>query len=106
MKIRNGFVSNSSSSSFLIYGVELAIESEKREGIENLAYKAKMACHQHDDGGLYLGHSWDAVRDDETGKQFKDRTEAEVKKILEEAKVTADVGELKFGTHEDAWYNG
>ena len=128
MKIRQGFVSNSSSSSFLIYGTTISsskivndsvlkamIESEEAKdlGIKNLEEAKKsfeddtvdtldcllgMSVYRPDyyGGSYYIGRSWDEVQDDETGRQFKDRIEAKIKKFYPEA---------KFGTHEEAWHD-
>jgi hypothetical protein len=155
MKIRNGFVSNSSSSSFCIYGVSLETdyvdilkkikknspESFKKvkeyaerykgdegyeeidvntdEGLEQLAEDdpiemldkvlnnkkiddwddkpGDLAIHDPEDGGIYIGIEWKDIGDDETGKQFKARIEAQLKKIL---------GKVKCETHEMAWRDG
>ena len=124
MKIRQGFVSNSSSSSFLIYGTcidEDKIKTkellqkiiEKEEGINDL----EAAGDEFDDDttdilevltdlevwhpeyveAYYMGLSWSDVKDDETGRQFKDRVEAKIKEFFPTA---------KFGTHEEAWRDG
>lgn len=140
MKVRLGFVSNSSSSSFLIYGicenektlVERALKSEdfiqrafkffhnswekwgKERGrtepmiddIENLVsdgiYEIMegfgLECHCPYDSGYYIGHSWGSVNNDETGKQFKERTEKELTELFGEG--------LNFSTLSCAWYNG
>jgi len=161
MKIRQGFVSNSSTTSFLIYGfsannpdfdgaVELLINFKKEnEDIfntninkiiakyENRAnkwaaekvevYKLIRLINHPDilkdnkeiikrhitdedtlygilgleyhctDYSNYVGRSWDSVRDDETGAEFKASVE----------KVAKHFGEgIKCGTIEEAWYNG
>lgn len=104
MKIRTGFVSNSSSSSFLIYGT--VIENGELDDVENyydyLEEKTKdtdlTVISAPDNECFYIGKSWSKVGDDQTGKQFKD----EIEKQLRES------GLLKEGkacyTYEEAWY--
>lgn len=98
-KVRNGFVSNSSSSSFLIYGTSITnSELEKMEDFDGWKFQKSTGLSVYDrDYETYIGESWDNIGDDETGKQFKERVE---KKILEH------FPEAKFGTFEDAWYDG
>ncbi len=109
MKIRCGFVSNSSSSSFLIYGVRIervqalkvlgkteeeAEEISLPEYLETLSY---MTCYDPYDGGsLFIGVSWDKVKDDETGKQFKDRIEENLRNKLTGI-------DLEFDTFKMSW---
>lgn len=112
MKIRNGFVSNSSSSSFLIYGVmveNLRELHEKEKGpksdddydsyeyAEELAQKHGLAYVCGFDGDYhYFGRSWDSIKDDETGKAFKEDVEKKVKNIVD----------TKPSTIQEAWYDG
>jgi len=127
MKTRTKLVSNSSSCSFCLYGwygsckeaINLTkatgiFEKEKQEHIDKY-------CNGEEDpsvleweyigenfyGGnsdfedcVYLGHEWKEIKDDETGLQFKKRTENWVKEMLGEK------ASKQCGTHEDAWYNG
>lgn len=102
MKTRSAFVSNSSSSSFLIYGTYVngkqIKEFEERTGkdiseLENDFDFYQMECSD----GAYIGYSWSSVGDDRTGKQFKESVEKSLKEYFPDA---------KFGTHQEAWYNG
>jgi hypothetical protein len=106
MKIRSGFVSNSSSSSFLIYGSSINVEEaySKLFPGKDVPNKYKATKEITDKLGLdrystdfddYIGISWDCIGDDETGGQFK----LKINKALEQ------IG-LEGGTIEEAWYNG
>ena len=119
MIIRNGFVSNSSTSSFLIYGVALDssqikellgypdIEDENGDEEEFDAYEILedklphgLEYHRPDyDDDYYIGESWSSVKDDETGKQFKERIEASLKSVFGD-KLSG------FSTLEAAWRDG
>ena len=134
MKIRNGFVSNSSSSSFLIYGVALETSEFRelfvknlQENVEVLPEYAKKLLENPDDfdydydyelgeaackmlgedfsldspsewDTFYIGRSWGSVRDNETGKQFKESVETQLKKYFGE--------DVEIGTHSEAWFDG
>jgi hypothetical protein len=104
MKIRIGFVSNSSSSSFLIYGVR--VESEAYGKLENKELPNGICCLQGppDDDGGYIGAPWNSVKDDETGKQFKDRVAAAIAEMFKQNGV--DMEKFECGTHQEAWYDG
>jgi len=110
MKIRTGFVSNSSSSSFCIYGVSMD-DYEFGEKIRTLhpsladeecTYTLSEELDTNLDvqfpseyGEVYIGRSWATISDNETGKQFKESVEKEIEKIFGE--------KIKCGTHEEAW---
>lgn len=103
MKIRRGFVGNSSTSSFLIFGANMdAISPEHIEQIkEDKVEVVRGPCN------VYLGLSWDEVRDGETGWEFKRRVKHGVKIALEEAGVDEEIiDSLMYETHSEAWYDG
>ena len=111
MKIRNGFVSNSSTSSFLIFGASFD-ESEfteiaKKLGIEDagnyeigesVAEKLGLEYHSGQEGyNNYIGKTWDSIKDDETGKQFKDSITEKIQSVIPNK---------ECGSYSEAWYNG
>lgn len=130
MKIRSGFVSNSSSSSFLIYGFQLEQdqliealreraeagklldyeknpvsvedlqEMELYELTEYLELPKGIECHTPSYYDMaFIGASWDCVKDNETGKEFKDR----VFEAIKEAGFKVKKSDL--GTHAEAWHD-
>ena len=97
MKIRKGFVSNSSSTSFCIYGIHVYDPADDlyEEAEELGLFVRGDQCGD----GLYIGKSWTRIGDDETGKEFKERTEKDLKEIFPDQ-------EIKCSTLEEAWYDG
>jgi len=119
MKIRNGFVSNSSSSSFCIYGAymdtdelvekmknlgtlsEEELEQLEDEGswyIEEIIYKKveDLSIYQSE-GDLWIGRDFTTIGDDETGKQFKESVEKNLETLLGE--------KVDCSTHEEEIYS-
>ena len=111
MKIRSGFVSNSSSSSFLIYGKEIDIsELAKKVGLteenyyelfemlDDKKYLDKInlisGCGSE---YFYLGRSWDSIDDNETGREFKKSIKDEISKLLGE--------DIECDTIKGAWFD-
>ena len=122
MKIRCGFVSNSSASSFCIYGIcidqnniikaqelidkgllkeeDFKYESWKNDPYDYLGILGLRIANMDDEMGLYIGNEWSSIKDDETGLQFKKRTEDILKQIVK------NPDNIKIVTLEEAWYNG
>ena len=131
MKIRNGFVSNSSTCSFLIYGICLEnsdITDKAKEMLEKMPAdeRAKTLLLDEDndledidgyelleivmndtngyswncpyDDEWFIGKTWNAVKDDETGKQFKDGVEKTLKEKFGDS--------IECSTHSEAWQDG
>lgn len=117
MKIRLGFVSNSSSSSFCIYGAKIDLEViydmiktvdeedidcwEMSEIIEEFIIKNQLDLNIKgtEDVGYYIGKEWSNIKDDQTGKEFKESIESNVKKLTQN-------NDIKCGTYSEAWYDG
>ena len=98
MKIRNGFVSNSSSSSFCIYGIDVGDNRADVEAYEDKIKDLNLNLEVHyGEYSKFLGRSWSAIGDDETGKAFKNS-------------IHSDLAQLGItptcGTIEESWYNG
>ena len=105
MKIRTGFVSNSSSSSFLIYGTYFKNGSGEAEALDDWGSphhkkisEAGFKTFNPYDEGVFVGMSWDKIEDNETGAQFKERVSKKLCEILDKP---ADCG-----TFSAAWHDG
>lgn len=104
MKMRSGFVSNSSSSSFCILGVE--VDSNTYDIISSQRYskdrktlldaQSGISCEDQYIIGFYPGK----MKDDETLGQFKDRI------VSEAARVGITVDKNKIDWYIDGGYNG
>lgn len=105
MKKRIGFVSNSSTSSFCIFGVHFKDLSEiaNANGISSARYDEDsnevhdqnsyslykkcqklglqfVNCSEYNDG-CFIGLKWPSIKDDETGFEFKKRAKNAVEKL-------------------------
>jgi len=94
MKIRTGFVSNSSSSSFCIFGVYENLTEDMIDALEDAGFSV---YDPFDSSEKYAGMDCHKMEMDETRRQFEDR----VTKKLEELGYTGP-----FSNYQEGWYNG
>lgn len=107
MKTRTGFVSNSSSQSFCIYGTYINNSDANNLGkpenqdlmdwAESLETTLSLNYPPYSDG-FYIGKNWDSIGDNETGNQFKLSVQKELQKLFGKP--------LKCNSLSEAWYNG
>ena len=112
MKIRTNFVSNSSSTSFMIFGIRL-FETDL-EKLTNTGYikdhyeteKGEQLLNETDiglvndcDGNVnWIGRCYSTIKDDETGKQFKESTIIKISTLLGK--------DVSCSLISESWYNG
>ena len=106
MKIRNGFVSNSSSSSFCIYGSSFDMDEfsklaeklglkadavddddefdfDEYDAVERACAKFNLEVHMPSESDtFYVGRSLTDIKDNETGKEFKDSVKKNLKELF------------------------
>ena len=119
MKIRKGFVSNSSTSSFLIYGLYLEDEEINKyfgikstvdrdeddedtyEAVEKLAEELNMEMHYPEGyDGYYIGRTLQECGDDQTMGDFKKKIRKEFNNKSKEK-----IPEDRFNYYEEAYYS-
>jgi len=99
MRIRRGFVSNSSTTSFCIYGTTVPEDKELSwSEVKALGLTTDYYNEYCDGDRQVIGLAFSEIEDDETGAEFKARVEGLIKQLLPEA--------TEFGHHEDAYRDG
>jgi hypothetical protein len=97
MKIRQGFVSNSSSTSFCIYGVRLTDNDLVKD--DDLWRKAQMVGLEshldYDGSAVYLGRAFKNISDNETGADFKATAKSRIENLIGR--------EVTCSTHDECW---
>jgi hypothetical protein len=95
VKIRSGFVSNSSTSSFCMFGVMLdSCDESFYDKIKDLGLDLDL---ESTDWATYIGKSWASIKDDQTGAEFKQDIENKVAKLLGK--------NATCKTYEEAWHD-
>ncbi len=101
MKVRTGFVSNSSSSSFCICGIYLE-DKENQEELYEKAEKnglyASYGPNSDYSDGFYVGLEIGNMKPDETRTQFEQRATEKIKEVLGE--------DAKCSFITEGWYDG
>lgn len=104
MKIRNGFVSNSSTTSFCICGFSVKenwpqfLQHQDKKRSETAS---KLDSYHCEDAEVsYYGLAIEEMKDDETLQQFKDRTKSLCKEIFGDA-----IKDVDFRIIVEGWSN-
>ena len=109
MKIRNGFVSNSSSSSFCMFGAYIDDEILKKsvaainedysiyDVIDDILQGTGLSWSNTPEGcdSVAVGRSFTSIKDTETGAQFKDSVRSKMKELFGD--------KIECNTMEESW---
>lgn len=100
MKLRKGYVSNSSTTSFCIFGARLPDDiSSKYEVLEE--EKTDLSIHYGEIGDVYVGESYENMDDSQTKKQFEEEILAKLKELFGD-----DYKNLFIGVWSEAFRDG
>jgi hypothetical protein len=91
-----GFVSNSSSTSFCVYGARFNRNDEN--DVEDKLEKSDLKVFYGEYEDIYVGKEWYKIGDNETGAEFKARIETTIRELFG-SDTTCD-------TYEEGFYNG
>ena len=97
MKVRTGFVSNSSSVSFVIYGAYFEAEDGK---IKEKGHACDLGVFYAQWDGMYVGEEWCNIKDDETSNEFKRRIKEKIRTVF------GDSVAESCETHKEGYYDG
>lgn len=108
MKIRMGFVSNSSSSSFCLVGISIE-EDEEIDFYENFDelkdgfwdFDSELSIHHPEYCPWYIGKDIQCIKDNQTLKEFKEEV---YKKLIDLGFTNIKLEDIGF--KEYAWYDG
>jgi hypothetical protein len=108
MKIRNGFVSNSSSSSFILYGVKIKTpKSEtKHEALIDMLDESDLS-YEEEDGHIYIGKHLADIDDGITKIALTDAESVKIVDMIIDLCEKADVKpkETDFAIYAGTAYN-
>ncbi len=84
MKTRPGFVSNSSTTSFCVFGIAVSIDriDALEEMIDDISLETFYGDPDSYDRQVYIGKEYSSIADDETMSQFKERISTAIKTLL------------------------
>jgi len=113
MKYREGFVSNSSSASFCFKGIcvdegkflfpddeddcdigQMIEDIVKEHGLIDITY-----CYPPDYACVFIGVDYEAIGDDETGRQFTERVQATCDKFCDVLKIEHQIVSCQEGEY-------
>ena len=119
MKLRLGFVSNSSTTSFCIYGIVLSrdelLEKLVDKNLRDLCEKEEdcdldkicslshsdLTHHTGPEGEEYIGKDMSSIKDEETFGEFKNKIKDSLKLLLN--KDCQEMIEKECRIHEESW---
>jgi len=103
MKMRQGFVSNSSTTSFCIYGFQTDTDAYSEKADQEYKKMQELGLssyHNYNAGVYYYGMDVTKCADKETMWDFKQRAVNALKEFFGDQIIET------YGFQEDAWYDG